>query len=216
VATVHIIRSMVFNAQLVLHQHSGQFVNATTSGTEATFGASLGFVLLAAVLLLVDRASPAVGIAFHIAAAVSIVLQARLNFFYYRRLGRAVVRHLPFVLSCAGFATLFLLGVIGQLPFLVAIVFVSFRISGTFVLSRIMGRPFAGFDLGLGLWLVAIAGSHLLGRHYGVGGTYGGLTVPDALTLLSCGYMVGRNLWDFARDFSSLRPRPTALGSAAR
>jgi hypothetical protein len=199
----------------VLQQQSGKFVNATTSGTEATFGASLGFVLLAALLLLFDRASPAVGIAFHVAAGVSILLQAKLNLFYYRRLGRAVVRHVPFVLTCGGFAALYLLGAIGQLAFLFAIVFVSFRISGTFVLCKILGRSYAGFDLGLGLWLVAMAGGHFLLPRFGVGGSYGGLTIPNLLAWLSCGYMVARNLWDFVRHFSALRPGGNALASPA-
>ena len=134
--------------------------------------------------------------------------------------------HLRFVLLCSAFAALYLTGAISALTFMLAVTFVSFRITGTYVLNTIVQRPFGGFDWGIAAFIVAIAGASLA-----IGGPMSiqGLRVAFLVEPISVGgysltlgayvpyvpylaflYMVTRNLVDFSRHFSALRPGAAA------
>ena len=118
---------------------------------------------------------------------------------------------------------LYLAGLMGKVAFLMASTFVSFRISGSYVLFTIVGRRYGGFDWGIPVGIAAIAVAGLTGEPLALGGytvpalmrplPLGGyLVAPETyvalLPYLFCLYLAGRNVIDLARHFSALRPVP--------
>lgn len=86
------------------------------------------------------------------------------------------------------------------------IIFVSFRITGTFVLSTVLHKEYDGWDLGVMFWLLAIpAGFYFLQPV-----TLVGYRVDNLVPHVACAYMVGRNLLDLLRHFAKLSPHTVA------
>ena len=112
-----------------------------------------------------------------------------------------IIYHLSFVAYCVGFGALYLLDIIGMITFVLAVIFVSFRITGSYVLFTIIKKRFSGSDWAIALWIVAI----LLGHYVVDPISFGVRTLQYYLPALALAYMVGRNLIDFVRYFPLLR-----------
>lgn len=207
-AAVHITSSMIFNAQLVLYHKTGRYVHGETSGTDAQLMGAGAYFFFAVFFYFVDRHTLWVDVVVTIAAAVAVFTQMKCNIFYYVRLKKHVVWHLPFVALSGGFTALYLLGMIGTITFLLSIVLLSFRITGSYVLYTIIGRPYHGMEIGVALLIGAIAAGHqgLLPI------SFQGHALHTYLPAVTCAYMVVRNLIDFAHHFSELRPEPQPAG----
>jgi hypothetical protein len=213
---VNVTAAMVYNSQLVLYHHTGRFVVAEpATGPEAQFGLSLGYIAIAGFFYYFDRHQVWLDMAFGALAVAGFVVQMRCNYFYYRQLGPKIVDHLYFVGLSSAFGALYLLDIIGMHAFLLAVVFTSFRISGTYVLKTIVKERFGGNDLGL-----AALATLILALHYGMHpARLGTLRVEDALVGVACVYAVARNFTDLARRFRTLQPlapsTPTGRGPEA-
>lgn len=199
VVAVHVTNAAIYNAQLVLYHHSGRFVHTPTSGVDAQFGTSVGFIA-AAIYLGVFGPIWWLNIGLGVAATL---IQLKLNFFYWRRMSLAqALPHVLFYLFCAAFAALYILGMMSTLVFALSIIFLSFRITGTFVLQTVLKRPYDGWDAGIIFWLLAIPAGHFFLGPVVVQGYRVDQLVPHLAIL----YMAGRNLIDLARNFEELAP----------
>jgi phosphatidylglycerophosphate synthase len=202
--TVNISAAMIYNAQLVLHHHTGQFIYPEpATGLEGQFGLSIGYIFIAGFFYYVDRHQPWLDMAVAALAVAGTFVQLRCSAFYYPKLGRSVTEHLWFVMVCCGFGALFMVGAIDLRYFLLAVVFTSFRICGTYVLRTIVKEPYDGRDLGLLAFVAAI-----FVVHYGIEpAPIGGVRITNVLAALSCAYAIARNFQDFSRHYGALKPR---------
>lgn len=204
IAGVNLMVAMVYQAQLVLYHHTGKFIHPEpASGVEGQFGVSVGYVGIAALFYFVQREAPWLDVALMALGALAIVVELKCSAFYYTKPGFRMDRHLIFVGLGAGLCALYLGGAIDVYAFLLALIFTSFRISGTYVLFTILKRPYAGTDHGITAFIALIAATHFAAP----GAAVGGMPLPSALTYLACAYMFGRNMLDFARHYDTLRPR---------
>jgi len=195
VVLILITTTLIYNAQLVLYHFSGRFVHPGTSGVDGQFFVSLGY--LAAALLL-----PTIGINPLVKTGMVLIagaVQLRLNVFYYPRLGRHIVAHIPFVLLCVGYAVLYLLGAMDTLAFSLLVIIVSWRVTGTWVLRTITKRAYSGWDFSALLWLMLLTAAHFVptvGRSLGA--------VLPCLAYVICAVLVAHNLGDLARHYREL------------
>lgn len=203
VAAINIGAVMVYHAQLLLYHHTGKFVHPEpATGVAAQLGVSICYFLLAMLFYFVERSNPWLTRGIVGITLVGIYIQARCSLFYYVRLRGLVRRHFIFVGMCAGYAALYLMQAIDVYAFVLSIVFVSFRISGTYVLFTIVGRRYHGNDRGVWLWLAAICFAHTMCPALPLGP----VTLQAVLPYLACLYMIGRNLSDFSRHYGQLKP----------
>jgi hypothetical protein len=195
---------MIYNAQLVVYHHTGKFIHPdVTSGAEGQFGLALGYVGLAGFFYYVDRHQPWLDMVIAGVAIAGTIVQLRCSIFYYPLLKRLVVEHLWFAAVGFGYGGLFLLGALDLNYFLFAVVFVSFRICGTYVLRTIVKASYDGRDWGLVAFLLAICAVH-----YGIKpAPLDGVRITNLLAALSCAYAIARNFQDFARHYGALKPR---------
>ncbi|MBI2373363.1 MAG: CDP-alcohol phosphatidyltransferase family protein [Deltaproteobacteria bacterium] len=199
---VHTTSAMVYNAQLVLYHRSGEFVAPPTSGTEGQLAVSLGYLGLAALHASTFEA-PWLGQLISGASLLAAVTQLRICGFYYARIEAipgAMRGHLPLVLLGFAFGGLYLAGLIDRMAFALLVTFLSFRLTGAYVLHTILGQSFAGSDRWVWVWVAALVLGHpwLEMRRFG-------LDVPAALIAYgACAFMALRNLVDFARSYSSI------------
>jgi phosphatidylglycerophosphate synthase len=202
--TVNISAAMIYNAQLVLYHHTGKFINPEpVTGPEGRFGLSIGYIFIAVFFYYVERHQTWLDMAIAALAVAGAFVQLRRSVVYYPKLGGWVSEHLWFVMVCCGFGALFRLGAIDLQYFLFAVVFTSFRICGTYVLCTIVKEPYAGRDLGLFAFVVAI-----FVVHYGIKpAPIGGVRITNVLAALSCAYAIARNFQDFGRHYGALKPR---------
>jgi phosphatidylglycerophosphate synthase len=201
---VNVSAAMIYNAQLVLYHHTGEFIAPEpASGPEGQFGLSIGYVFIAGFFYYVERHQPWLDFAFAALAVAGTWVQLRCSMFYYPKLKRLVTEHLWFVAICCGFGAAFLLGAIDLHYFLFAVVFTSFRICGTYVLRTIVKEPYDGRDLGMLAFVAAI-----FVVHYGIEpAPIGGVRITNLLAALSCAYAIARNFQDFSRHYGALKPR---------
>ncbi len=204
-AAVHVTNAMIYNAQLILYHHSGKFVHPNTTGVDAQVGIAVGYVTLAIALLLVDPLSRNVHLTFTVVGCVAIATQLRLNFFYYARLRGLVLYHLPFVLLGGALSGLYVGGALDRYGFSLAVVFLSFRITGSYVQATILKRRYAGFDAGMLFWLAAIAAGRWLLPPLTLAF---GVTLQGLLPYLACAYLAGRTLGSFALRFGEITAPP--------
>jgi phosphatidylglycerophosphate synthase len=207
IVVVMITAPMVYHGQLVLYHHTGEFVAPEpATGSGAQLGVSLGFLAMAVLFYFVDPGAPWIRMIVYGIALLGFYIQVRCNWFYYVRLGRLVLRHFLFVAPCAAFGLLQLIGVIDLNAFLLCMIFVSFRVSGSYVLWTLLGRPYSGFDGGAFAWPLLIGGVHVLS---GSGAsTLDG--VAQLLPYLACAYFLARNLIDFSQHFGALNAGRTS------
>lgn len=201
IVAVCITAAMVYHSQLLYYHHTGAFIAPeAATGSGAQLGVSAGYVAMAGLFYFVDPDTTWIRVLVYGIALLGLYIQMRCNWFYYKRLGAHVRGHLPFVLIGSAFGALHLLGAIDLNAFLLCIIFVSFRISGSYVLWTLVGRAYAGFDAGVAAWIGAIAAGHWLLAPVELGG----VTIQWLLPYLVCAYCVVRNLVDFSRNYSAL------------
>jgi hypothetical protein len=187
----------------VLYHHTGKFIHPEpASGVEGQFGVSVGYVAIAALFYFVQRETAWLDVALMALGALAIVVELKCSAFYYVKPGFRLGRHLLFVAMGGALALEYLLGMIDVYAFLFALIFTSFRISGSYVLYTILKRPYDGNDYGVLAVIAAIAAAHLLLP----GVSLLGLPLPSALAYAGCAYMAVRNLLDFGRHYPQLRP----------
>lgn len=209
IAAINVGAVMVYQAQLLLYHHTRKFIHPEpASGAAAQLGVSISYFALAILFYFVERANPWMSRGIVAITMVGIYIQARCNLFYYVRLRGLMSRHLIFVGMCAGFATLFLVGAMNRYAFVLTVVFVSFRITGTYVLFTIVGKRYHGNDWGVWACLAAMFLAHTVCPIVQLGP----ITLQGVLPYLTCLYMIGRNLADFSQHYSQLKPslRPLA------
>lgn len=203
-AATAITASMIYHAQLLLHHHTGDFLNPdSTTGVEAQFCTALGYLGLAGLYLAVDPAHPMVRVGVVALAALASLAQLGIGRFYYKRLRGHMAPHLYYAATCAGLAVLLLGGHIGTLTFCLLLVLTSSRISGTYVLHSLVGRRFSGVDRGLSGLLLAMLALHLLPLQQA-----GLAQIGDALPYLTCLYLLVRNALDWRDNVHRLSPEP--------
>ena len=202
IALVNVTATMVYHGQLVLYHHTGKFVHPEpATGMEAQFALSIGYVGLALLLYFVDRHQPWLNVAVAGIAVLGLYIQARCNLFYYVRLGKLIRYHLLFVAMCSSFGLLYYLGALDLYAFALALTFVSFRISGTYVLFTIVKRRYDGNDWGVFAWLAAMFAGMFIPPV-----ALGPFTLQALLPYFACAYMGARNLYDFSQYYGVLRP----------
>jgi hypothetical protein len=202
--TVNVTAALIYNAQLVLYHHSGEFVHPEpVTGIEGQFALSIGYVALAGLLYYGRRQAAWLDVAIAALAVAATIVQLRCSIFYYPKLGRALAEHLWFVWLCAGFAAAFWLGAIDQRFFLLALVFTSFRICGTYVVRTLVKEPYDGRDLLLLACIVAIFVAHFIIKP----APLAGVRITNLLAALSCAVVIARNLQDLSRHYGALKPR---------
>lgn len=200
--TVNVTAAMVYNAQLVLYHHSGRFVNPEpATGVEGQFGLSLGYVVIAGFFYYVERHQGWIDMAMVALSVAGLIVQMKCNWFYYPKLGKLVVGHLWFVALGFAFGALYLLGALQLHVFLLALVFTSFRLSGTYVLRTIVKERYNGGDLGLVACVVAATVAHFAAP----GVQLAGLSLPNVIAGVACVYAILRNFIDFARRYGALQ-----------
>lgn len=204
IVAANVTAAMVYHGQLVLYHHTGEFIHPdTTSGVEAQFGVSIGYLAYGILLWFVARDAAWLDLAISVIAVLGVIVQMKCNWFYYVRFKPGLMRyHLIFVALCSGFGALYLLQIIDAYAFALTIVFLSFRICGSYVLFSIVKKPFAGNDWGVVGFICAIAMLDTLSGPIQLGQT----TLQTILPYLACLYMLFRNVVDFANHFDVFRP----------
>ena len=202
IVAVHVTSTMIYNAQLVLYYYSGKFVHPGTTGVDAQLGVAFGYLVAAILFLLVDPAARWLQILLMVASLMAVLMQLRLNLFYYVRLRGRILHHLKFVALCGVAAALYLIGAMDRLAFLLLVVLFSFRITGGYVQATILKRSFGGFDVPAALGLLAVTACY----RFAPGLQLAGLPVLRALPFLLCLYLVGRNLIELAGAYRQLKP----------
>lgn len=207
IAATCITAAMVYHAQLVLYHHTGDFLHPdTTTGVEAQLGISIGYVALAIFFYFVDPADPWVRKGVAALAISATVVQLRINGFYFARLGRWIGPVLNFAAMGLAAGGLLLAGAMDIHAFALLIVFISFRVCGSYVLFTIVGKPFGGNDWGLWALLAMMAGSHVWSSPIDAGA---GIAL-DMLPWLTCAYVALRNAIDFQKHYAQLAPKDAA------
>lgn len=201
IVLVNVTATMVYQAQLVLYNHTGKFIHPEpANGVEAQFGVAMGYGALGALFYFVDRDARWLDVALALVAGLAVFVQMRCNWFYYPKLGKFIGEHLLFAGYLLAFGALYLSGAMDVMAFLSTLVFTSFRISGSYVLYTLLKRPYSGVDVGLLGSIALIAASHFLLVPAGIWGA----TVHATLPYLASAYLVGRNLLDFARHYAEI------------
>jgi len=207
---VHVTNTMIYNAQLVLYHHTKKFVHPdNTTGVEAQLGVSFGYVGMGLFFFFFDRSARWVDVLLLVAGLMATLCHLRLNWFYYARLKRLVIYHLPFVAFAGGIGALYLLGAMDRLAFLLLIVFLSFRITGGYVQATLLGYRWSGLDLPTAFAILLMVGLHLRLAPSQVWGVSTGPVLP-ILPYVICGYLAVRTLGEFAVRFRDLCPARTA------
>jgi phosphatidylglycerophosphate synthase len=207
IVAVNVTAAMIYHGQLVLYHHTGRFIHPEpTNGVEAQFGSSLGYVGIGVLFYFTPRDQPWLDMTIAGIALLGIFVQMRCNWFYYVRLGRRIDRHLIFVAMCGALGALYLVGAIDAYAFGCALVFTSFRISGSYVLFTILGRRYGGSDLGIAAFLVAAGAAHALRPGALLDAGAFTLSAAEVVVYVACTYMLARNMIDFARHYDKLKP----------
>jgi phosphatidylglycerophosphate synthase len=197
--------AMIYQAQLLLYHHTGEFVSAEpTSGVEAQAGVVVIYLFMASLLQFVAPEARLVKLGVTTFGVITFFMHLRCNRFYYLRLGKRVRDHVPFVVYCAAFGALYLAGALEVHGFSLLVAFVSFRICGSYVLFTILKRPYRGNDWSIAVWVVALALAHFALEPRQVAG----IGLQTLLPYVACLHLAGRNLSDFARAYPTLQPGP--------
>ena len=208
---VLVATTMVYNAQLVVYHQTGRFVHPPTSGAQGQFGVAVAFVLSGVFWYFFPRETPWVGWAISVVGLYATYVQLKLCWFYYEMLPKQLSGHYPIIIYGLAMGVLYLLGAMNDLAFVLMGVFLSFRLSGSYVLFTIVKKRFNGNDLVLAGFVVLIAAAHysglppILTAEMADAGL-SGLPLALALSYGTCVYIALRNLWDLSRHFEALKP----------
>lgn len=192
----------IYHAQLALYHRGGKFVHPPTSGMEAQVIATVLLLTSGVVFYLWPRYTPGVGWFVIGAALSSFYFQARQVKFFYERLEWKLGGHLPFVLQGVALYALHLLGALGRLGFVVAVVALSFRGSGTYVLRTLAKRSYDGHEIATWGFLALAFAAHFFAADQIIMGQ----PLSAVIIGLCAVHQVLRNFADVSRDYLVLRP----------
>lgn len=204
------LTAIVYNLQTAAFQHHKKFIHGPTSGTEGQF--ALGLLLMGFGALLYFFPRDARWVSMFLLGIVWFVnvMQAKMVAFYVPHLKkyRAAV---AFAVLTGLIGALHVGGIISGRACVLAVVFVSFRISGSYVLYTVARKPYGGIDWVLFAWVGLILGAHLIaGRVY----FSEGVALDTLLAYLGMFYVAGANVVDYTRQIPHLREL-TAAGQAS-
>ncbi|MCA9523158.1 MAG: CDP-alcohol phosphatidyltransferase family protein [Myxococcales bacterium] len=199
---VAITNVMIYHAQILLYHHTRRFVQSPVSGVDGQFGWSFGLVVVGVIFYYLPRDLVWLDWLIGAVALTAIVVQSLQCWFYYQKLGLLLRYHVPFVAMNVGFAIPLLLGQIDVWAFLFCGIFLSLRITGSYVIHSVLREPFGGVDWGVVGFIFAMP----LACAYVDPIAYHGFTIQQLLPYAACVYMLARSLFDFARHYPRLRP----------
>jgi phosphatidylglycerophosphate synthase len=194
--------TMIYQAQLLLYHHTGNFVHSEpTSGVEAQAGVVIIYLFMASLLQFVSSDAELVRMGVTTFGVLTIFMHMRCNRFYYVRLGKLAREQVPFVVYSLAFGALYLAGGLQVHAFSLLITFVSFRICGSYVLFTILKRPYGGNDWSIGVWVLTLTLAHFGLEPRQIAG----VALTSLLPYVACLHLAARNLADFARAYPDLQ-----------
>jgi len=190
-----------YNAQLVLYHHTGRFVHPHTSGIDGQIYLSIAFVAMGVLFsFVVPQTNSWAVLGLQVFAWSGVLVAVAQDLFYVRRLGALVLPHLQFVAVCAGWSTLYVLGIVGPVVHVIGIAMLSLRVSGSYVLFTVTGRRYGGMDWSIPAWLALVAATPLLPE----GVTLFGRSIEPLIPWLFVTYLAGASLADFLKELGGL------------
>ena len=196
-----ILTTMQYNAQLVLYHGTGRFLHPPTSGIDGLVGIAFTFVGVGILFYFVPRETYAVGLGITAFAWATAIPSIRNVVWFYRRMKGLLFPSLVFILFCVMFGAAYLAGMMRIEMCLLAVAFISFRMTGTYVLRTVLRRPYNGIDWLVPLWCGVVVASHFLLGNYRVWGYPLQAAVPVLFVL----YVTAANLFELFRHLGKLR-----------
>jgi phosphatidylglycerophosphate synthase len=203
-----VLGSSIYNAQLCLYYRTGKFVSPPTSGMEAQVIGTGVLTLTGQMFYFSNRYTPAVAWTIWAICVAAVWAQGCQWWFFFDRLGRRPGGIFTFTLQVAALFGLYYWNGLGRLTFIVAVVFLSFRSSGTYVLRTLAKKPYDGHDI-VSWAFIALAWA-------------GFVWAPDvsllgqSLTVLAvaagAAVQIARNVVEVVRDRAALTP-PARAGA---
>lgn len=201
-ALAMITSTMPYNAQLVLYHHTRRFVHPTTSGLDGQVMLAAAYVGFGFLFFFIPQTHHWMGLGLSAFALLVLALNLWLAWFYFARLRGFLLPHLACIGFFLAFAVLFWLGWISEMMFALAVIAISFRLSGSYVLYSVLGRPYSGIDWRIGVWLVIIAATAPWLEGY----SYRGFSAREVAPLVFFLHLCTLNILDFIREVPALRP----------
>lgn len=190
-----------YNAQLVLYHHTGRFVHPHTSGIDGQVYLAIAYVILGVTFFFVPQSHPWAVRGVTLFAWAGGALAVSTDWFYIPRLRGFLRPHLTFLAVCGAFSALYVMGLLNAWAFVVGIVLLSFRVTGTYVLRTVVGRDYGGMDPVIPVGIAVLAVASLLPTSVALVGW----SVHAVLPWLFLAWLAGGNLADFFRELGGLR-----------
>ena len=194
---------MVYNAQLIHYHHSGRFVHPKTAGIDAQLMLVGSFLLFSVFLYIFPRELYWVTVLVNVFGLVATIVQVRITYFYLKMFEGYLSRFILFLFFCAAYSIPYLMGMMSDWMYLVGIAFISFRITGSYVLYTVIGQRYNGSDWRIGLWALAILITYTWFGSYKI---YE-YALSSILPFLFFLHLMGLNLLDLYRNIGELRPQ---------
>lgn len=202
---------ILYNCQLVIYHHTKRFIHTPTSGTEGQLMTAAAVLVLAVVLYIFPRDLRWVGVLCLGSGWFAVLLQAKVIWYYVPYLKGLWRQPVGFIALIAALGALHLAGLISALALVLGMVFLSFRINGSYVLYTVLRKPYSGSDFVLVIWLVAILVASLVNPFH----FHGGYTIEMLVPYLGILYISSVNLYDLARHLPELKePEPSRVYSS--
>lgn len=197
-AAAHALNIGVYSTQIILFFYTRKFIDA--SGVEGQIGVSFVYLVKCLCLVFAPAYLKMVGNTVISLGVISIIV---IMSTFLRRFDTAMwLRQVEywFVLGC--FTYLYLDGAIGMGAFFLTTSFVSFRLTGCYVLSAICNLAYSGRDFAIYVWIAVFYWFHyacgpiplnFLVNKLGTGEWLAETTVQDLLPVFFCVFMMIRN-----------------------
>jgi len=208
----------VYDAQLVLYHHSGQFIHPdVTTGTEGQFGLAVTHVAFGIWEYLLLKNG--LGMSWHVVGTQIyglgvIVVSCKVIWFYSVRLQPLKCLSPFFFFMCYMMAAMVLFSqeYVDSFGFVILVTMTTFRICGTFVITTCVKQDFKGYDTGCAvmLGLALLDASHLISvdsicDQIGIAHNQPWLKKDMMLLVGYMTWVVTRNLHLLGRHFDSLQ-----------
>ena len=192
---------VLYNCQLVIYHHTKRFIHPPTSGTEGQLMTALAVLGLAVVLYIFPRDLRWVSVMVLGFGWFAVLLEAKTIWYYAQFLKGQWKQPLGFLALVTALGVLHVTGHVSSLALVLGMVFLSFRINGSYVLNTVLQKAYSGFDVTLVGWLAAIFGASLVNPFH----FHGGYTIEMLVPYLGILYITSINLYDLARHLPELR-----------
>lgn len=214
VITSCVLGAAVYNSQLLHFHYSRVFVE--TAGVEGQIGTSF-LILAAAYVHTLPEAHAAHYLLPNAISLASLLVMSKLVLFFVVRYDNDVLlKFVQFMLLQVVPSFLHICGFIGEFPFVLVLCFVSFRITGSYVLHSIVYRPYSGMDQDIVYWMLAWFYSHVAMLQLPMnvfytrlvpytGDFFYGASLQDMLPYALCVHIAVKNVIDVSRELSRLK-----------